>query len=56
VKMAYRNVSIGAKDIRPFYLYSYGFSLPAKKTVKSLTLPQNPNVKIVAVSVVPVLP
>ena len=56
VKMAYRNVSIGAKDIRPFYLYSYRFSLPAKKTVKSLTLPQNPNVKVVAVSVVPVLP
>ena len=53
VKMAYRNLSSGAKDARSFYLYSYGFSLPAAKTVKTLTLPQNPHVKIVAVSVVP---
>ena len=53
VKMAYRNLSSGAKDARSFYLYSYGFSLPAAKTVKTLTLPQNPYVKIVAVSVVP---
>ena len=53
VKMAYRNGSTGEKDARAFYLYSYGFSLPTAKTLKSLTLPQNPYVKIVAVSVVP---
>ena len=53
VKMAYRNGSTGGKDVRAFYLYNYGFSLPAAKTLKSLTLPQNPYVKIVAVSVVP---
>ena len=53
VKMAYRNLSSGEKDARSFYLYSYGFSTPAAKTIKTLTLPQNPYVKIVAVSVVP---
>ena len=51
--MAYRNLSSGEKDARPFYLYSCGFSLSAEKTIKTLTLPQNPNVKVVAVSMVP---
>jgi len=53
VRMAYRNLSSGAKDARPFYLFSYGFGVPTTKTVKGLTRPQNPYVKIVAVSVVP---
>lgn len=51
VKMAYRNMANGAKDGRPFYVYSYGFQLDHTKTVKSLTLPNNPNVKILAISV-----
>jgi hypothetical protein len=51
VKMAYRNMPNGGKDGRPFYVYSYGFPLDHTKTVKSLTLPNNPNVKILAISV-----
>ena len=50
VKMAYRNLPTGGKDGRPFYVYSYGFQLDHTKTVKSLTLPNNPNVKILAIS------
>ncbi|MCW3053240.1 MAG: hypothetical protein JWN14_2410 [Chthonomonadales bacterium] len=50
VKMAYRNMSNGAKDGRPFYVYSYGFALDHTKTVKSLSLPDNLYVKILAIS------
>ncbi len=50
VKMNYRTMLNGAKDPRPFYVYSYGFSLDSKKAVKSLTLPNNPNVKLLAVT------
>ena len=51
VKMAYRNMAGGEKDPRTFYVYSYGFPLNSAKAVKSLTLPDNANVKILAVSV-----
>lgn len=50
VKMAYRNMGQGARDARTFYAYSYGFALDAGKAVRSLSLPQNPNVKILSVS------
>ena len=50
VKMAYRNLADGTKDGRPFYVYSYGFALDHAKTVKSLYLPNNPYVKILAIS------
>ena len=49
VKMEYRNLADGTKDPRPFSAYSYYFGLESAKTVKSLTLPNNPNVKILAV-------
>ena len=51
LKMAYRNMAGGDRDTRTFYAYSYGFRLDSAKTVKSLTLPDNANVKILAVSV-----
>ena len=51
VKMDYRNMSNGSRDARTFYAYSYGFSLDADKTVQSVTLPDNANVKILAMSV-----
>ena len=51
VKMAYRDTSNGAMDSRPFYLYSYGFTLNIAKMVKSITLPNNPYVKVFAVTV-----
>jgi hypothetical protein len=48
IKMAYRNMANGARDARTFYVYSYGFTLNSAKTVQSLTLPDNPNIKILA--------
>ena len=50
VKMAYRNTATGLKDARTFSIYSYGFRLNKAKTVQSITLPDNANVKILAVT------
>lgn len=50
VKMAYRNLADGSRDPRPFYVYAYGFPLDGSKTLKSLALPNNPNVRILAVT------
>ena len=50
VKMPYRLAADGAKDARPFYLYSYGFPVNPAKTVQSITLPDNPYVKVFALS------
>jgi hypothetical protein len=50
VKMAYRNMANGARDGRTFYAYSYGFSLDAAKAVKSITLPDNANVRLLAIT------
>ncbi len=51
VKMPYRILGDGGKDNRPFYLYSYGFSLTPGKTLKSLELPDNQYIKIFAITV-----
>ena len=48
--MKYRNMATGTKDNRPFNAYSYGFSLDDSKTVQSLTLPNNENIKLLAVT------
>ncbi len=50
VQMAYRDVADGSRDPRPFYVYGYGFPLDHAKSVQSLTLSTDPNVKILAVS------
>ena len=50
LRMPYRNMADGTKDGRPFTVYHYGFRLNGGKTVKSLTLPNNPNVRILAVT------
>ncbi len=50
VKTEGRNMANGARDARPFSLYAYGFALDPGKTVQSLTLPDNPNIKIAGVS------
>ncbi|MBV9850244.1 MAG: hypothetical protein JO250_11265 [Armatimonadetes bacterium] len=50
VRMPYRDTASGARDTRPFYVYSYGFALDAAKTVRSLTLPTNEYVKVLAVT------
>lgn len=50
--MSYRDNSDGTRDVRPMHLYGYSFNLNATKTVASLTLPNNRNVVVLAVSVV----
>ena len=51
VAMSYRNFDNGTKDQRVFNLYEYQFPLNSKKTVKSLTLPNNANVVLLAATV-----
>jgi hypothetical protein len=50
--MPYRDSSNGTMDHRPFHLYRYSVSLRAGKIVQSITLPNNGNVKILAMSLV----
>ena len=50
VTMAYRDLSNGTKDNRTFYVYGYSFSLDATKTVSSITLPNDANVKLLSVT------
>lgn len=53
VTMAYRNQSDGTKDEQTYYLYGYSFNLNKTNTVKSVTLPDNDNVKVFALTLVP---
>lgn len=48
VAMPYRDVQDGTQDSRPFNLYGYVFLLDGSKHVKSLTLPNNPSVIVLA--------
>jgi hypothetical protein len=49
--MAYRIDRNGAQQPGPVYLYGYSFAIDSARTVKSLTLPLNSNVVILAVDV-----
>jgi len=51
--MAYRLTSTGAQDARTFYLYGYSLAINKSKTVKSITLPKNRNVVVLAIDLVP---
>jgi len=51
--MAYRILSTGAVDAGPFNLYGYAFSINSTKTVKSITLPKNRDVVILALDLTP---
>jgi hypothetical protein len=53
VAMRYRNFDNGTKDERPFNLYAYPFALNPSKTVQSITFPDNPDVMVLAVTLVP---
>ena len=53
VAMAHRDFEDGTKDRRTFSLYAYRFALNSAKTVKSVTLPNNPNVVVLAATLVP---
>ncbi|HEV2434478.1 MAG TPA: putative Ig domain-containing protein, partial [Verrucomicrobiae bacterium] len=53
VMMGHRNSSDGTQDNRTFYLYGYSFNLNSAKIVQSLRLPNNANVIVLAISLVP---
>jgi hypothetical protein len=53
VTMAHRNNSHGAADNGPYYLYGYSFILNNAKTVSSIALPSNGNVKVFALTLAP---
>jgi len=53
VAMAYRNFSDGTKDKRTFNLYAYRLALDPTRMVGTITLPTNPNVVILAATLVP---
>jgi hypothetical protein len=52
-KMAYRIGPSGAKQNGPWYLYGYSFAVNSTKTVRSITLPKNRSVVVLAVDVTP---
>lgn len=53
IAMAYRNYEDGTKDMRPFNMYAYLLPLNSSKVVDSITLPDNPDVKILSATLVP---
>jgi hypothetical protein len=53
IVMPYRLASDGSKDNRTFYLYGYSFTLDSGKVVRSITLPDNQQVLIFAMTLVP---
>jgi hypothetical protein len=50
VAMDHRNTSSGVPDNRPFYLYGYSFALDAGKAPAGLSLPAEPGVKVLALT------
>jgi hypothetical protein len=53
VTLPYRLTATGATDNRTFHLYGYSIAINNAKSVKSLTLPANRNVVVLAVTLVP---
>ena len=53
ITMGHRNSSNGTADNRTFYLYGYSFKLNSAKTVQSIRLPNNANVIVTTISLVP---
>lgn len=53
VAMPYRNFDDGTKDNRTFSLYAYPLPLNKAKTVQSITLPPNPDVVVLGVTLLP---
>jgi hypothetical protein len=51
--MTRRNSSDGSEDNRPFNLYGYSFALNNAKVVQSILLPNDANVIVTAISLVP---
>jgi hypothetical protein len=49
VTMPYRDTAVGGRDNRSVYVYQYSLALNPLKQVQSLTLPNNPNVEVLAI-------
>ena len=51
--MPYRNTSTGGKDYNsPFDVYGYSIPVDPTRTISSITLPNDTNVKILAITAV----
>ena len=53
VAMPYRLTADGSKDSRTFYAFAYSFMLDGNKVVRSLSVPSNREVLVLAVTMVP---
>ena len=53
---AYRDTSGGSIQGGSYRLYEYSLTLNPNKTVKNITLPNDPNVELLAASLIPVVP
>ena len=54
LKMAYVDDTFnGGRIPRPIYLYGYSFAIDKKRTVASVTMPNNVNVEVLAMTLVP---
>ncbi|MFZ0732167.1 MAG: glycoside hydrolase family 38 C-terminal domain-containing protein [Candidatus Sulfotelmatobacter sp.] len=53
VNMPYRLTSDGSKDARTFYAYAYSFKLDPAKQARSITLPSNREVVVLAITLLP---
>jgi len=53
VAMSYRDTNSGGRDSRTFNLYNYTFALNNAKTVQSVQFPNNANVEVLALTLVP---
>jgi len=50
IRSAYRNTADGSRDDRAFYVYGYGFKLDPSKSVISITLPSDEQIRVLAIS------
>lgn len=53
VTMGYRNQSDGSRDENSYYIFGYSFDLNTNGAVQGLKLPDNDNVKVFAVTLLP---
>jgi hypothetical protein len=53
ITMAYRDRGDGSQDNQMTYVYGYSLALDSSKTVQSITLPNDANVDLLAIALVP---
>lgn len=50
IRAGYRNNADGSKDQRTFYIYGYGITLDPSKKVSKITLPNEPQIRVLAIT------